>query len=422
MKTSHASLANLCCFLVAGLAAITVTPGNKVKVDKGGTAFTLSCDFSGLSMGLSEVVWTKNGTDVRTLSDGTTYKPDVGAGSYDNNTGTQTSTLTVSGSDSTRDEMEFVCEVTYPADNSTTENATVHLKFYSVASTAMSITVHSDQELTCNISGLDDDQPVSVTWKDPDGNTVNNDTNYSLDPGTVDDNGSQAAVLTIKKVKMETYKSTFTYKCSARSTQYPGSPPSSDVDVIVNLIICDDDRQCANGNCSDTNQCVCDESAHFKLNKTNPNICELTCSEDYCLNSGECIVSASATLQCNCQTGTEGVKCANFTSDPCAENPCKNEGHCSRDMNNPTDYTNHVCNCTSGFSGDNCEEIGSDKKEISEEVIVGAAVGGTVVLLGAAVFLLIIIKKNTTKVAVATVQINFQGTGEGTVQTHYASK
>lgn len=100
----------------------------------------------------------------------------------------------------------------------------------------MSITVHSDQELTCNISGLDDDQPVSVTWKDPDGNTVNNDTNYSLDPGTVDDNGSQAAVLTIKQVKMETYKSTFTYKCSARSTQYPGSPPSPDVDVIVNLI------------------------------------------------------------------------------------------------------------------------------------------------------------------------------------------
>lgn len=41
-------------------------------------------------------------------------------------------------------------------------------------------------------------------------------------------------------------------------------------------------------------------------------------------------------------------------------------------------------------------EIGSDKKEISEGVIVGAAVGGTVVLLGAAVFLLIIIKKTTT--------------------------
>lgn len=112
---------------ISGLAAVTVTPGNKVKVNKGGTAFTLSCDFGGLSMRVSEVVWTKDGTDVRTLNDGTTYKPDVGAGSYDNNTGTQTSTLTVSGSDSTRDDVKFVCVVTDPGDEFKTVHAAVQL-------------------------------------------------------------------------------------------------------------------------------------------------------------------------------------------------------------------------------------------------------------------------------------------------------
>ena len=39
--------------------------------------------------------------------------------------------------------------------------------------------------------------------------------------------------------------------------------------------MCDNDSQCTNGTCSDTNQCACDESAGFKLvgkmRKTNEN-------------------------------------------------------------------------------------------------------------------------------------------------------
>ena len=77
---------------------------------------------------MTKIVWIKNGTDVTTLTDGTTYTPDTGGGSYDNNTGTQTSTLTVSGSD--QDRLKFSCNVTDPSDGSTTGSGSVLLWFY----------------------------------------------------------------------------------------------------------------------------------------------------------------------------------------------------------------------------------------------------------------------------------------------------
>ena len=130
--------------LSSGIAEITVTPVNKEVADEAGATFTLSCNISGLTAEVTEVVWKKNGTNVTTLTDGATYTPDTGGGSYDNKTGTQISTLTVSGSDSARDDMEFICVVTEPgdpddsgdlptpsSDDPTTVNSTVYLKFYS---------------------------------------------------------------------------------------------------------------------------------------------------------------------------------------------------------------------------------------------------------------------------------------------------
>ena len=125
--------------LSSGIAEITITPVNKEVADVASATFTLSCNIAGLTADaeVTKVVWFKNGTNVTTLTDGTTYTPDTGGGSYDNNTGTQTSTLTVSGSDSARDDMEFICVVTDPGDLPTassdvppTVNATVYLKFY----------------------------------------------------------------------------------------------------------------------------------------------------------------------------------------------------------------------------------------------------------------------------------------------------
>ena len=93
--------------------------------------------------------------------------------------------------------------------------------------------------MTCTISGLDANNAVAVTWKDPDGATVSDDDNYDLLAGTVDGSGVQNAVLTIKAAKLAaafTGQSSFTYKCSVTSSQYTASPPSTEVDVVANVV------------------------------------------------------------------------------------------------------------------------------------------------------------------------------------------
>lgn len=96
--------------------------------------------------------------------------------------------------------------------------------------------------MTCTISGLDANNAVAVTWKEPDGATVSDDVNYDLLAGTVtqiDGSGVQNAVLTIKAAKLLaafSSQSSFTYKCSVTSSQYTASPPSTEVDVVANVV------------------------------------------------------------------------------------------------------------------------------------------------------------------------------------------
>ena len=92
--------------------------------------------------------------------------------------------------------------------------------------------------MTCTISGLDANNAVAVTWKEPDGATVSDDDNYDLLAGTVDGSGVQNAVLTIKAAKLADFagQPSFTYKCSVTSSQYTASPPSTEVDVVANVV------------------------------------------------------------------------------------------------------------------------------------------------------------------------------------------
>ena len=93
--------------------------------------------------------------------------------------------------------------------------------------------------LTCAISGLDATHAVVVTWKDPADGAVSDDDNYDLLAGTVDGSGVQNAVLTIKADKLAdafASQSSFTYKCSVTSSQYTASPPSTEVDVVANVV------------------------------------------------------------------------------------------------------------------------------------------------------------------------------------------
>ena len=103
------------------------------------------------------------------------------------------------------------------------------------------MTTAVDQTLTCTIGELDaNGAAVTVSWKDPSGNVVSASDipNYELTPGAVDGSGVQNAELKIKAQKMGTFSSqtTFTYKCSVTSSQYPGSPASEDVDVVANVL------------------------------------------------------------------------------------------------------------------------------------------------------------------------------------------
>ena len=93
------------------------------------------------------------------------------------------------------------------------------------------VTTAVDQTLKCRISELDaSGSPVIVTWTDADGLVVkeSDTTNYGLDQGTVNSDGIQLALLTIKTPKLAEFAEvgSFTYRCSVKSSIYPDSPSS----------------------------------------------------------------------------------------------------------------------------------------------------------------------------------------------------
>ena len=94
--------------------------------------------------------------------------------------------------------------------------------------------------MTCTIGGLTaGGTAATVVWKDPLDNTVTDDDHYDIKNGTPDISGTQLAELTIKTAKLSSdfsSQSSFTYKCSVKSTLYPDSPISSDVNVEANVL------------------------------------------------------------------------------------------------------------------------------------------------------------------------------------------
>ena len=109
--------------------------------------------------------------------------------------------------------------------------------FSAVSSTLKQVTTAVDQTLTCVIEELDTNgTPVTVTWKDPTDTVVEDSdtTNYVLSQGEVQ-SGVQNAELTVKAVRLASFsgQSSFTYKCSV---QYSGSPASSNIDVVANVL------------------------------------------------------------------------------------------------------------------------------------------------------------------------------------------
>ena len=106
-----------------------------------------------------------------------------------------------------------------------------------MSSTPKLVTLSVEQTLTCTIGELDLNGEVVVTWRETSGGTpLINDDNYGIEQGTVNATGIQDSVLTIKAAKMSTLSGpSFTYKCSARSGQYPTSTESTELDVVANV-------------------------------------------------------------------------------------------------------------------------------------------------------------------------------------------
>ena len=95
--------------------------------------------------------------------------------------------------------------------------------------------------MTCTIGGLTaSGTAATVVWKDKLDKTVTGDSDdYSIDNGTPDSSGTQSAELTIKKAKLTSDfadQSSFTYKCSVKSSLYPDSPISSNVNAEANVL------------------------------------------------------------------------------------------------------------------------------------------------------------------------------------------
>ena len=98
-----------------------------------------------------------------------------------------------------------------------------------------SITTASNQALTCTISGLSQDTPV--TWIDPDNEEISesDSENYVIDQGEYD-SGSKSSTLTIAAAKISSLSTGDLFKCKVRSALYPTYSPDIVKEMVLTLL------------------------------------------------------------------------------------------------------------------------------------------------------------------------------------------
>lgn len=100
-----------------------------------------------------------------------------------------------------------------------------------------SVSTVKDQTLTCSISGLSQDSPV--TWIGPDNQdvTVSDPSSYIVKQGNFESNGKEST-LTIDADKFLSLRSGDVFKCTLRSSLYPDSPEMVKEMTLTLLRLC----------------------------------------------------------------------------------------------------------------------------------------------------------------------------------------
>ena len=98
-----------------------------------------------------------------------------------------------------------------------------------------SITTASNQALTCTISGLSQNTPV--TWIDPDNEEISESDSekYVIDQGEYD-SGSKSSTLTIAAAKISSLSTGDLFKCKVRSALYPTYSPDIVKEMVLTLL------------------------------------------------------------------------------------------------------------------------------------------------------------------------------------------
>ena len=91
----------------------------------------------------------------------------------------------------------------------------------------------TDFTLTCTISGLSQDTPV--TWIGPDNNEISGSDDYVIDQGSFV-LGSKKSTLIIKQTTISTLLTTSIYKCKLKSALYPAASPDVVKEMTLTLL------------------------------------------------------------------------------------------------------------------------------------------------------------------------------------------
>lgn len=119
----------------------------------------------------------------------------------------------------------------------------ITLIFITEVTPSHKIVINSDNAaiLMCQIKGLNNDA-VTVVWKNSAGTELKSEPGYTVDTGSVDNNGIQESKLKIAPDKLSTLPDvTSTYSCIVKSGEYPADSPEVTKTVkLTKLGMCSD--------------------------------------------------------------------------------------------------------------------------------------------------------------------------------------